>query len=110
LAPVLEIAVQAQFRTALATIRRSIASPTAAFGGTATNIGRTFGDGKARDVRSITEFSYKRGEATFVEFLDAQRAYNDTMQTYNDARADFARALYEIDAAVGINATGEGRP
>lgn len=59
--------------------------------------------GKARDVRSITEYSYRRGEASFVEFLDAQRAYNDTMQAYNDARADFARSLYTIDSATGAS-------
>ena len=66
--------------------------------------------GKARDVRSITEYSYKRGEAKFVEFLDAQRAYNDTMQAHNDARADFARSLYGIDAAIGTQASGGSRP
>jgi len=56
---------------------------------------------KARDVRQITEFSYRRGEATLIEFLDAQRAYNDTIQAYNEARAEFAKSLYAIDAAVG---------
>jgi cobalt-zinc-cadmium efflux system outer membrane protein len=56
---------------------------------------------KARDVRQITEFSYRRGEATLIEFLDAQRAYNDTIQTYNEARAEFAKSLYAIDAATG---------
>ena len=56
---------------------------------------------KARDVRSITEFSYRRGEATLVELLDAQRAYNETIQAYNDARAEFARSLYLIDAVTG---------
>ncbi len=56
---------------------------------------------KARDVRQITQFSYTRGEATLVDFLDAQRAYNDTIQTYNEARAEFARSLYQIDAATG---------
>jgi len=58
---------------------------------------------KAREVRSITEYSYRRGEASFVEFLDAQRAYNDTMQAYNDARADFARSLFTIDSATGAS-------
>jgi cobalt-zinc-cadmium efflux system outer membrane protein len=58
---------------------------------------------RARDVRQITEYSYKRGEATFLEFLDAQRAYNETVQAYNEARAEFARSLYNIDAATGIN-------
>jgi cobalt-zinc-cadmium efflux system outer membrane protein len=60
---------------------------------------------QARDVRDTTEYSYRRGEASFVEFLDAQRAYNETMQSYNDARADHARNLYLIDSvsARGIN-------
>jgi cobalt-zinc-cadmium efflux system outer membrane protein len=56
---------------------------------------------KARDVRETTEYSYKRGEASLVEFLDAQRAYNETMQTYNDAEADLARSLYTIDSVIG---------
>jgi outer membrane protein, heavy metal efflux system len=56
---------------------------------------------RAHDVRQITEYSYRRGEATFVEFLDATRAYNDTIQSYNDARADYARSLYLIDSVAG---------
>ena len=56
---------------------------------------------KAREVRDTTEYSYRRGEATLVEFLDAQRAFNDTMQSYNEARADHARSLYLIDSIVG---------
>jgi cobalt-zinc-cadmium efflux system outer membrane protein len=57
--------------------------------------------GEARDVRQITEYSYRRGEASLLELLDAQRAFNDAMQTYNDARADFARSLYQLDSASG---------
>ena len=60
---------------------------------------------KARDVRQITEYSYRRGEATFVEFLDATRAYNDTIQSYNEARAEYARSLYLIDSVSGKVAT-----
>lgn len=56
---------------------------------------------KAKDVRQITEFAYRRGEASLVEFLDAQRAYNETIQSYNEARADFARSLYLMDSASG---------
>lgn len=56
---------------------------------------------KARDVRQIMDFSYKKGEATLVELLDAQRAYNETMQAYNEARFDFARSLFLLDAATG---------
>src|SRR5262245_24081324 len=60
---------------------------------------------KARDVRQITEYSYRRGEASFVEFLDATRAYNETIQTYNEARAEYARSLYLIDSVAGKAAT-----
>lgn len=56
---------------------------------------------EAREVRDATEYSYRRGEASFVEFLDAQRAFNDTMQSYNEARAEFARNLYLIDSVTG---------
>ena len=53
---------------------------------------------KAREVRQTTEYSYRRGEATLVEFLDAQRAFNDVMQSYNEARANYARSLYLLDS------------
>ncbi|PYV85081.1 MAG: hypothetical protein DMG05_23455 [Acidobacteria bacterium] len=56
---------------------------------------------QARDVRQTTEYSYRRGEASFVELLDAQRAFNDTMQSYNEARAEYARSLYLIDSISG---------
>jgi outer membrane protein, heavy metal efflux system len=60
---------------------------------------------KARDVRQATEYSYRRGEASLVEFLDAQRAFNDVMQNYNEARANYARSLYYIDS---VTASGAG--
>jgi len=63
--------------------------------------------GQAREVRDITEFSYRRGEASLIEFLDAQRAFNETMQAYQEARAEYSRSLYLIDAVTG--ATG-GQP
>ena len=56
---------------------------------------------QAKDVRDTMEYSYRRGEASLVEFLDAQRAFNDARQSANDARADFARSLYTIDAISG---------
>jgi outer membrane protein, heavy metal efflux system len=64
------------------------------------NIEHTLLD-QARDVRDTMEYSYRRGEASLVEFLDAQRAFNDSRQSYNDARADFARSLYTIDSTSG---------
>ena len=53
---------------------------------------------RAKNVRDVNEYSYRRGEATLIEFLDAQRAFNDAVQSYNEARASFARTLYLIDA------------
>lgn len=61
---------------------------------------------KARSVRDITEYSYRRGEASLIEFLDAQRAFNDAMQTFNDARASYARSLYLLDTVSGATVSG----
>lgn len=60
---------------------------------------------QARDVRTTTEYSYRRGEASFIELLDAVRAFNDTMQSYNDARAEYARSLYAIESISGAPAS-----
>lgn len=56
---------------------------------------------QAHIVREVTEYSYRRGGATLLEFLDAQRAFNDTMQGHNEARAEYARSLYLLDAVSG---------
>jgi cobalt-zinc-cadmium efflux system outer membrane protein len=56
---------------------------------------------QARDVRDITGYAYRRGEATLIEFLDAQRAFNETMQAWNEARAEYARSVFLVRAAVG---------
>ena len=59
---------------------------------------------RAREVRSTMEYTYRRGDATLVEFPDAQRAFNDTVQSYNLTRADYARSLYLIDAVTAAAA------
>lgn len=56
---------------------------------------------QAREVREITEYAYRRGETRFVELLDAERAFNEAMQSYVSARAEYARSLYLIDAVSG---------
>ena len=56
---------------------------------------------QAREVRTTMEYSYRRGEASLVEFLDAVRAFNDITRSYNEARADYARSLYTLDALSG---------
>lgn len=62
---------------------------------------------KAKSVRDTTEYSYRRGEASLVEFLDAQRAFNDAMQTFNAARADYARSLYQLDTVTAATVAGK---
>ena len=57
--------------------------------------------GEARDVREVTDYSYRRGEATLLELLDAQRTFNETMQAFNEARAEHARSLYLLEAVSG---------
>jgi cobalt-zinc-cadmium efflux system outer membrane protein len=57
--------------------------------------------GQARDVRDITEYSYRRGDASLLEFLDAQRAFNDTIEAYNEACADYARSAHLLESASG---------
>jgi cobalt-zinc-cadmium efflux system outer membrane protein len=56
---------------------------------------------QSRRVREVIEFSYRRGEATFVELLDAQRTLNETMQGFNEARAEYAKSLFAIDSITG---------
>jgi outer membrane protein, heavy metal efflux system len=55
----------------------------------------------AGQVLSAMESSYRRGDASFVDFLDARRACIETTQSYNEARAEYARSLYLIDATIG---------
>lgn len=57
--------------------------------------------GQARQVLDTMEYSYKRGAVSFVEFIDAQRSYNEMMLGYNEARAEYARSLYLIDSIIG---------
>ena len=63
---------------------------------------------RASQVRQTTEYSYRRGEASLVELLDAQRAFNDTRQSYNEARANYTRSLFLMDAITAKTVTEGG--
>ena len=95
--------IEARIRALIATIQTDVETAFLQYSNARTALDRLESTmlGKARDVRQITDFSYRRGEATLVELLDAQRAYNETIQSYNEARAEFARSLYLIDSASG---------
>jgi cobalt-zinc-cadmium efflux system outer membrane protein len=55
----------------------------------------------AQEVRDAENRRYQAGATSFLEFLDAQRAFNDARQGLNDARATYRRAVIHLNAAAG---------
>lgn len=55
----------------------------------------------ASDVRRIEETAYRDGAKGLLDYLDAQRAYNQTLLDYNQARFDFLMSLYQLELATG---------
>ena len=55
----------------------------------------------AQDARDIVLASYRLGAGDLINFLDAQRAYRDTVRTYNKALYDLRISEYQLAAAVG---------
>ena len=56
----------------------------------------------ATNARDVSDYTYRAGGSTLIELLDAQRAFNDTMQSYVAAQADLRRAASKLNAAVGM--------
>lgn len=52
----------------------------------------------AEQARETVSYTYKAGAATLMDFLDAQRAYNETMQSYYEAQAAYRKAANQINA------------
>jgi len=48
-------------------------------------------------------FSYQRGQATLLELLNAQRTTTEVRSSYNEALADQAKALIELERAAGLS-------
>jgi cobalt-zinc-cadmium efflux system outer membrane protein len=55
----------------------------------------------AEQARDTVTYTYRSGGATLMEFLDAQRAYNETRQSYYEAQAAYRRAANQINAVTG---------
>ena len=55
----------------------------------------------AADVRRIEEIAYRDGAKGLLDYLDAQRTYNQTRLSYNQARYDFLVSLYQLEFATG---------
>lgn len=47
-------------------------------------------------------YSYKRGETTLLEVLNAQRTYNDVRQSYYQTLYSYAAALVELERSAGL--------
>lgn len=66
---------------------------------------KQFHNGMLSEAQSILEgitYSYKRGESSILEVLNAQRTYNNVRKDYYQALADNAAALIELERKTGI--------
>jgi len=56
---------------------------------------------QAEDSRDISEFAYKRGAASLLDFLDAERSYRATQLAYRQALATYMLAIEQLREVVG---------
>jgi cobalt-zinc-cadmium efflux system outer membrane protein len=56
---------------------------------------------QAQDSRDISEYAYKRGAASLLDFLDAERTYRAAQLAYRQALASYMTALEQLREAVG---------
>src|SRR5215510_3271476 len=52
-------------------------------------------------LRTVANVSYREGASSLFELLDAQRAYAIAMTSYNQARADYQTAVWQLEQAIG---------
>ena len=57
---------------------------------------------QAQDSRDISEYAYKRGAASLLDFLDAERSYRATELAYRQALANYMLAVEQVREAVGV--------
>lgn len=56
---------------------------------------------QAQDSRDISEYAYKRGAASLLDFLDAERSYRSTQLAYRQALASYMTAREQLKEAIG---------
>jgi cobalt-zinc-cadmium efflux system outer membrane protein len=56
---------------------------------------------QAQDSREITQYAYKRGASSLLDFLDAERSYRSVQLAYRQALGSYMNALEQLKAAVG---------
>jgi cobalt-zinc-cadmium efflux system outer membrane protein len=57
---------------------------------------------EARLSREISEYAYKRGAASLLDFLDAERSYRATQLAYRQSLASYMLAVEQLREATGI--------
>ena len=55
----------------------------------------------AKNSRDISEYAYKRGAASLLDFLDAERTYRATELAYRQALGSYMAAMEQLKQAVG---------
>ena len=56
---------------------------------------------EARDSRDISAYAYKRGAASLLDFLDAERSYRSVQLQYRQALSSYMTSLEQLKEAVG---------
>lgn len=56
---------------------------------------------QAQDSRDISEYAYKGGAATLLDYLDAERSYRSTQLAYRNSLAAYMLSLEQLRQAVG---------
>jgi len=56
---------------------------------------------QAQDSRDISEYAYKRGATSLLDFLDAERSNRATQLAYRQALSSYMTALEQLKQAVG---------
>ena len=56
---------------------------------------------QAQDSRDISEYAYKRGAASLLDFLDAERSYRSTQLAYRQALATYMLAIEQLREVIG---------
>ena len=56
---------------------------------------------QSKDSRDISEYAYRRGAASLLDYLDAERSYRATQLAYRQALASYLIAVEQLKEAVG---------
>lgn len=57
---------------------------------------------QAKDSRDISEYAYKRGAASLLDYLDAERSYRSTQLAYRLALANYLLSVEQLKQSVGV--------